>query len=357
MKKRIIALVFALVLIIFIPVCSHAEFGEFAGDSDYGYDSGGYDSGNDYDYDDYDYRDDDDDDNDYAEEKEEKTTLYYSIVSGSHSGSSGFGGYFDSKGNTLSVASIKKADDVEADYSTVLGAIIAGFIAIIVIYVKRSKRGGTSTRNYASTLRPIDYGAEPARLDTLKQMSEYTANDPDFSESQLKEKVSNMYIQMQNCWQKKNLEQLRPYFTGALYAQFDRQLEPYRTRHETNIVERIAVLGVAFNGWRTVGGNDEIIATVRTRIVDYTVDDNTQQVIRGDRNKEKFMTYEWTLSRKSGVKTAPESGTRSVSCPHCGAPMNINKSAKCEYCGSIVTADSSDWLISEIKGIAQRTVK
>ncbi|MCQ2483924.1 MAG: Tim44-like domain-containing protein [Clostridia bacterium] len=355
MKKRIIALIFALLLIVFIPVYSHAEFGEFAGDSDYGYDSGGYDSGNDYNYNYGD--DDDDDDNYYVYEKEEKTTRYYSSVSGSHSGSSGFGGHFDSKGNALSVVSIKNADDVEADYSTVLGAIIAGFIAIIVISVKRSKRGGTPTRNYSATPKPINPGAEPTRLDTLKQMSEYTANDPEFSETELKEKVSNMYIQMQNCWQKKNLEQLRPYFTDALYAQFDRQLEPYRTRHETNIVERIAVLGVAFNGWRTVGDNDEIIATVRTRIVDYTIDDKTQQVVRGDRNREKFMTYEWTLSRKSGVKTTTESGTRSISCPHCGAPLDINKSAKCEYCGSIVTVDSSDWLISEIKGIAQRTAK
>lgn len=353
MKKRIIALIFALLLIVFIPVCSHAEFGEFAGDSDYGYDSGGYDSGNDYDYD-YDYRD-DDDNNYYVYEKEEKTTLYYSNISGSHSGSSGFGGYFDSKGNTLSVASVKNSDDVEADYGTVLGAIIAGLIAIIVISVKRSKREGTMTRNYTATSKPINPGAEPTRLDTLKQMSEYTANDPDFSDTQLKEKVSNMYVQMQNCWQKKNLEQLRPYFTDALYTQFDRQLEPYRTRHETNIVERIAVLGVTFNGWRTVGDNDEIIATVRTRIVDYTIDDKTQSVIRGDKNKEKFMTYEWILSRKSGVKTTVESGTRSISCPHCGAPIDINKSAKCEYCGSIVTVDSSDWLISEIKGIAQRT--
>ena len=353
MKKRIIALVFALLLILFIPVCSHAEFGEFAGDSDYGYDSGGYDSGNDYDYDyDNDYRDDDDDDNYYVYEKEEKTTLYYSNISSSHS-DGGFGGYFDSKGNALSVASIKNTDDVEANYSAVLGAIIAGFIAIIVISFKRSKRGG----NYTARSKPINPGAEPTRSDTLKQMSEYTAVDPDFSETQLKEKVSNMYIQMQSCWQKKNLEQLRPYFTDALYAQFDRQLEPYRTRHETNMVDRIAVLGVAFNGWRTAGDNDEIIATVRTRIVDYTVDDKTQQVVRGDRNKEKFMTYEWTLSRKSGVKTTAESGTRSVSCPHCGAPMDINKSAKCEYCGSIVTVDSSDWLISEIRGIAQRTAK
>ena len=351
MKKRIFAIIFALLLIVFIPVCSHAEFGEFAGDSDYGSDSGGFDFGNDSDYG---YDDDDDDDNNYVYEKNEKTTLYYSYIQGTHTDDNGFGGYFDSNGNELTIASIRNEENVDADYSAVLGAIIVGIIAIIVISNKRSKRK-TQTFNPIIPKAPVNPGADPTPIDNLKTMSEYTSVDPDFSATELKEKISNMYIQMQNCWQAKNIEQLRPYFTDALFAQYDRQLEHYRKNHETNCVEHIAVLGVEFKGWRTVKENDEIIATVRTRIIDYVIDDKTQQVIRGSKSKEKFMTYEWVLSRKSGVKTTNESGTRTISCPHCGAPVDINKSAKCEYCGSILTVDSSDWVINEIKGISQRT--
>lgn len=356
MKKKIFAILFALLIIISVPVFSHAEFGEYAGDSDYGYDSGGYDSGG-YDYGGYDYDDDDDDDRYYADNKKEVTTLYYSYVYGSHTDDDSFGGYFDSNGKSISISSIKTEDDTEANYSAVLGAMVLGAIIIVVVAVRRSKRSTPSYHYPTYSKTPVNPGAERTSVETLTSMDSYTSVDPDFSETKLKEKISNVYIQMQNCWQNKNLEQLRPYFTDSLYAQFDRQLEPYRKNHETNMVERIAVLGVVLSGWRKAGENDEIVATVRTRIVDYVVNDSTQQVIRGDKNKEKFMTYEWTLSRKSGVKTTDESGTRVISCPNCGAPIDINKSAKCEYCGSIVTVDSSDWVITEIKGIAQRTGK
>lgn len=354
MIKNFISIIFALFILFSVPVISHAEFGEFAGDSDYGFDSGGgFDSGdNDSGNYGFDYDNDDDDDYKYASD-EKKTTSYYSYVSGSHSDDDSFDGYYDSKGNALTISSIQNEDDTEANYSAVLGAIVLGAIIIIVFYVRRSKRNTTVTQNYIN--RPVNQGAIQTPVDSLTSMSEYISIDPGFSETELKEKISNVYIQMQNCWQAKNLEQLRPYFTDSLFAQYDRQLEPYRKNNQTNCVDRIAILGIVLKGWRRAGNNDEIVATVRTRIVDYVIDDNTKAVIRGDKNKEKFMTYEFTLTRKSGVKTTSDSGTRSVTCPHCGAPININKSAKCEYCGSIVTVDSNDWVINEIKGIAQRT--
>ena len=42
-------------------------------------------------------------------------------------------------------------------------------------------------------------------------------------------------------------------------------------------------------------------------------------------------------------------------CPYCGAHVDINHSAVCEYCNSVLTTDSFDWAVSNIKGIAQRS--
>ncbi len=101
---------------------------------------------------------------------------------------------------------------------------------------------------------------------------------------------------------------------------------------------------------------DHIVCEVRSRIVDYTVDDETGALISGDKNREKFMTYEYDLCRKSGIRTSTETGLKSVVCPHCGAPLDINQTAKCPYCGSIITIENEDWAIDNIKGIAQQTV-
>lgn len=354
MKNKLLALIFAIALVIAIPLEAYAEFGGFAGDTDYGSDYGSsydwgssYDNDYDYDYDnDYDYDDDDDSHYSYA------TTTYYSYIYGSHTDDNDFGGYYNYKGDLISLGTVRSENyENEANYSLVGGSILLGIILAVVTAVKKSGGSGSSYKP------PIEQGAIAEDTEPLRQMNTYTAIDPEFSETELKEKITNIYVQMQDCWQNKNIETLRPYLTDSLYAQYDRQLDSYRRKHETNYVDRVAVLGVNFSGWRQAGDNDFVVATVRTRIVDYVVNDDTGKVIRGSDTKEKFMTYEWTLSRKSGVKTEKGAGeTRVIHCPNCGAPIDINKSAKCEYCGSIVTVDSTDWTITEIKGIAQRTV-
>ena len=95
---------------------------------------------------------------------------------------------------------------------------------------------------------------------------------------------------------------------------------------------------------------------MRTRITDYTLSDRDGQLLSGSRTAEKFMTYEWTLTRTSGLTTQEEQAMTTITCPHCGAPVNVNESAKCPYCGSVLTVKKHDFAISQIKGISQRTV-
>lgn len=213
----------------------------------------------------------------------------------------------------------------------------------------------TSQQHYQSHQPNQPAGAQRTDASTLHSMSEYLALDPEFSEAEFKEKLSNMYVHFQNSWQAKDMSDLRPYLTDAMYAQFDRQLDNYRQNKQTNRIERIAVLDVTLRGWKQQSGNDVIVAELRTRIVDYVVDDTTGVVIRGSNTAEKFMTYEWTLVRTSGQTTGGLSGLTAQTCPHCGAKININHSAKCEYCDSILTVDTFDWVVSGIKGISQQT--
>ena len=189
----------------------------------------------------------------------------------------------------------------------------------------------------------------------LTPMSSYRRFDPGFQENDLTAKISNLYVQMQNAWTQKDITVIRPHCTDRFYTQMDRQLEQKRQQHETNYVERIAVLGVTLDGFVQTGGNDVIYATVRTRIIDYTLNDDTGKLVSGSRTQEKFMTYEWELVRQSGVTTQAWAGQKTVNCPNCGAPVELNASAKCLYCGSIITAESQTFVLNGIRGISQKT--
>ena len=301
MKKlfRIIPVIVLILGLIIVPMKVRAlDFGDFSGDSDYG---GGWDSGGD----------------------SWDSGGWDSDSSYSGSGSSSGGGLFD------------------------IVLIVVILIFVVTIGGSKSSKKGAS------------HGPQQLNYDirtNLRPLNQYMQVDPSFSPSEFKEKLSNLYVRFQNQWQAKDLVPLRPYMTDAFYSQMDRQLDNYRRNCQTNCIERIAVLSTELLGWKQESGFDVMVARLNTRIVDYVRDDRTGAIVRGSNIKEKFMTYEWTLVRTTGVTTSRSTGTTSQTCPYCGANVDINHSAVCEYCGSVLHTDSFDWAVSNIKGISQKTV-
>lgn len=303
MKRTIKILIFALGLfLIILPAFAGADFGGFSGDSDYG---GGWDSGSDWSSSSW--------DSDYSS-----------------------GSYYDDD------------SDVSGIDIGISLAVMAAIVVLGLIFDVSEKRKKKKQQNKPQ-------GAQRTPDSRLQPLGDLAVTDPSFDANAMQEKISNLYVQMQNCWTDKNIESLRPYFTDALFTQMERQLNGLKNQGLTNYVDRIAVLGVNLRGFYKQGDKEHLIVELRTRIVDYTVQDSNNKLISGDRNREKFMTYEWDMCRTAGSVTSKEGVMHSVSCPGCGAPLSINTTAKCPYCGRVVTLDEHDWALCAIKGIAQST--
>jgi len=226
------------------------------------------------------------------------------------------------------------------------GSVI--FIIIVIYFIMKAMRRG---RSVSTDNTPSADFSDLMPIQTLRNL------DTNFSEERMKEKIANLYVQMQEAWQSKNFESMRPYMTDALFNQFVMQLGELIRAGYTNRIERIAVLDVSLSGWRSDEVNDAVVAIVNTRINDYTVEDGSGKVVDGSPRTEKFMCYEWTLIRSKGKTSAAPAGGESTEifrCPSCGAPLEMNQSAKCPYCGSVIRSSDFDWAISSIKGISQR---
>lgn len=263
----------------------------------------------------------------------------HSDYGGSFGGSSG--GSFDSSGLWALVALSNSGGGTGG----IITIIIIAYIILNILKKRKNTAAAGAVASDFSELMPIH---------TIRDI------DPNFSEAEIKEKVANLYVQMQDAWQNKKFGTMRPYMTDALYSQFERQLQELIRSGCTNYIDRIVVLDVRLAGWKADKVNDSIIAVLSTRIVDYTVNDKTGKVVSGSKTAEKFMTYEWTLIRSKGMKTPAAEGEKNegpvtLRCPSCGAPVDINQSAKCPYCDSVINAGDYDWSISAIKGISQRT--
>ena len=306
MKWTAKILVFVLcILLMMLPAFAGADFGDFSGDSDYG---GSWDSGSDWSSSSW--------DSDYSS-----------------------GSYYDDD------------SDVSGIDIGISLAVMAAIVVLSLIFDVSEKR--KKKKQQPPQGRP--QGAQRTPDSRLQPLGDLAVTDPSFDANAMQEKISNLYVQMQNCWTDKNIESLRPYFTDAFFTQMERQLNGLKSRGLTNHVDRIAVLGVNLRGFYKQGGDEHLIVELRTRIVDYTVQDSDKKLVSGDRNREKFMTYEWDMCRAEGSVTTREGAMQSVSCPGCGAPLSINTTAKCPYCGRVVTLDEHDWALCAIKGISQTT--
>ena len=306
MKWTAKILVFVLcILLMMLPAFAGADFGDFSGDSDYG---GSWDSGSDWSSSSW--------DSDYSS-----------------------GSYYDDD------------SDVSGIDIGISLAVMAAIVVLSLIFDVSEKR--KKKKQHGAQGRP--QGAQRTPDSRLQPLGDLAVTDPSFDANAMQEKISNLYVQMQNCWTDKNIESLRPYFTDAFFTQMERLLNGLKSRGLTNHVDRIAVLGVNLRGFYKQGGDEHLIVELRTRIVDYTVQDSDKKLVSGDRNREKFMTYEWDMCRAEGSVTTREGAMQSVSCPGCGAPLSINTTAKCPYCGRVVTLDEHDWALCAIKGISQTT--
>lgn len=317
MKKKfgILLLTIALAALLIVPAVGLADAGSFSGDtdfgSDWGSDWGSSSSGWD---DDWSSSWDDDDDYDYN----------YSST-GSDWG--------DSDGGGVSV-----------------GAVVIVLLIVLIILRKNKKQAAKNTSN-----QPVRVNAGAQRTMLPMTIAQLRQMDPNFSEEAMKEHIANLYIRMQNCWSTKQWEEMRASMTDSLFNQMNSQLQTLIRGRQTNYVERIAVLGVDLTGFGQDENKDMLTAIVQTRIVDYTLRDDTGELVSGSRSAEKFLTYEWLMVRSKGAATGTIDGQEAKNCPNCGAPLDLNHTAKCAYCGTIITAEEHDWVLSAIKGISQRT--
>lgn len=310
MKKKILLLVLALVLAFSMSTVAFADFGDFAGGSDWGgSDFGGWDSG----YDSW--------DSGYDSWDSGYSDNYYYYDGGDYSSDGDIGG-------------------MEIIITVIVIAIILGSIA------------GSRNIKKSSVNRRVNVPRQQTET-LVNDVAGLKRRDPAFSESKFLGEVSNLYVRFQDAWSARDLTDVRPHLTEELYAKSDRQVKGYIQRGQTNHVERVSVLSANIVGCTCDSKNDVVTVEILSRICDYVTDDRTGNVIRGDMNRELFMTYRWTFIRTLGKLTAEDEIVDDKKCPNCGAPLDLNRSAVCEYCGSVVTSGEYGWVVSDIKGISQ----
>ncbi|MDR1667853.1 MAG: 39S ribosomal protein L45 [Bacteroidales bacterium] len=241
-----------------------------------------------------------------------------------------------------------------------LGSVGGGSVVVIIIVVvafflirKYLLKGG-SIPNITNVIPQ----AAPLVPDFTQRITQtIAAEDTNFSTDKFLAWSKEVFITLQNAWTERDWSKIRPFEKEELFRQHEAQLQEYINLGRINVMGRINVNQAYLTLYKRDTQFEYLTVYMAVRMTDYIIDENTKAVLKGDLNKDCYMNYLLTFMRKKGVLTNPATSNKStVSCPHCGAPVQITSAGKCEYCDFIITTGEHDWVLSNLDSVKPNTV-
>ena len=181
-------------------------------------------------------------------------------------------------------------------------------------------------------------------------------HDPNFSADELIAYVKQLYVDIQLAWCKRDMESLRPVLHENLYNTTVNQIKEKIAQGVIYHYESI-VVDTAYLTSLTHDDKFEYVSLyVSARMYDWQEDENTHQILRGDKTTRWTLKYKMKLMRPLEATHTGTINTDSPKCPSCGAPLEVGATSKCEYCGSIVRTDKHTWILNEFTTLRNDTV-
>ncbi len=176
--------------------------------------------------------------------------------------------------------------------------------------------------------------------------------DPGFNSTAFLEWAKEVFFKLQYAWMERDWDKVRPFESEELFALHERQLQEYKRLGRINRLERININRAHFFSYAQDKNFETLSVVMHARMIDYIVDEHTHHVLKGDPNRDCFLSYFYVFKRKAGVKTrSAKQETDTISCPNCGAPTHVVSSGRCEYCNFVITVKDHGWVLADIIGI------
>ncbi len=157
---------------------------------------------------------------------------------------------------------------------------------------------GTDARPAAPSLPAYRIGEAENDLATglrhLRQM------DPHFDEKRFTDSCTDQFFQIQGAWANRDMSGVRNLLTEEMYQALQEDAEKLKAKRQINRLDNIAVRLVEIVELWQEGGEDFITVRFYANLIDYTIDEQSGQVVSGSKSEPvKFNEY-WTFARPVG---------------------------------------------------------
>jgi predicted lipid-binding transport protein (Tim44 family) len=172
-------------------------------------------------------------------------------------------------------------------------------------------------------------------------------HDPGFDERSFLDRAQTAFFKIQQAWMARNQDLARDVMSDALYERHKMQTDQLIASHQIDMLENIVIGHAKVVDVKPGTPYDTIVVAFTASMTDYTIDENTKQIVDGERAPSTFTEF-WTYIRRADAKTAVGQTGLAATCPSCGAPLKLTNGV-CDFCSAPVRTSSSEWVVDQIE--------
>lgn len=193
--------------------------------------------------------------------------------------------------------------------------LIGGLLLLVFTYLRRRQQTATaapsgyaassyddarSWRAGSASYRTDTFEATAAPSDLERGLGHIRQLDPAFDPVRFADVASDSFFKIQAAWMGREMGPAQTLLTPEMYETLQKESDRLRATHRVNRLENIAVRSVEVTEAWQESGKDYVTVRFLASLLDYTVDEASNQVLEGSRTDPvKFEEY-WTFVRPVG---------------------------------------------------------
>lgn len=133
-------------------------------------------------------------------------------------------------------------------------------------------------------------------------VSQIMQTDRDFDPAHFKEVASDVFFQVQAGWMRRDLDSYRHLLGADLAREYEGHFAEMRRKGEINKLESIAVRTIEIVQAGSDGREDFVTVLFTANLLDYTVNDQSGELVSGSMTTPVKFKEEWTWARPVGTQ-------------------------------------------------------
>ncbi len=149
-----------------------------------------------------------------------------------------------------------------------------------------------------SSSMPVDVPAEHSVEDGI---AEIRRTDSGFDPAYFTEVASDVFFKAQAGWMRRDLDSYRHLLGDQLASEYEKHFAKMRELGHINKLESIAIRKVEVVDAGSDGKEDFVTVLFTANLLDYTVDDKTDELVKGSMTDPVKFAEKWTWARPTGT--------------------------------------------------------